>query len=223
MMDLMISQASSFAADVDFVILLVTILGGFWLILAEFFLFYFIFKSRGSANSKAQYITGEKKEEMKWIHLPHNLILLCDVVIIIFAVKTWYHIKQELPPADATIRVIGQQWSWRFVHPGPDGQLNTPDDIETVDDLHVKKDITYHYQLESVDVLHSFSVPVFRMKHDAIPGRVGVGWFRATKTGSYDFQCAEMCGIGHGIMRARITIETPEEHEQWMKKFQSNT
>jgi cytochrome c oxidase subunit 2 len=65
-------------------------------------------------------------------------------------------------------------------------------------------------------VLHSFSVPVFRLKQDAIPGRVITGWFEATKTGSYDIQCAEICGIGHGIMGARIVIETPEQHAAWM-------
>lgn len=212
-----IIQASSFASDVDFLIVLIAVLGGFWLILAEAVLIYFVFKFRARDGVKSQYITGEKKEEKKWIHIPHYLVLACDVVIIVFAIKVWYHIKQELPPADETIRVIGQQWSWRFVHPGLDGQLGTADDVETVDELHVKLDKTYHFKLESIDVLHSFSVPAFRLKQDAIPGRVITGWFKPTKAGSYNFQCAEMCGIGHGLMRSTIIVESDAEHEAWLK------
>jgi cytochrome c oxidase subunit 2 len=125
-------------------------------------------------------------------------------------------VKQDLPAAEQTVRIVGQQWAWSFVHPGPDGKLDSADDIATVDELHVQVDTLYHFKLESRDVLHSFSVPVFRLKQDAIPGRVITGWFEATRTGSYDIQCAEICGIGHGIMGARIVIETPEQHAAWM-------
>ncbi len=214
----LIEQASSFASDVDFLILLVGVLVGFWLILSEVIFFYFIFKYRKRDGVKALYVSGEKKEEMKWIHLPHNLVLLCDVVIIFFAIKTWHHIKQELPPADETIRVIGQQWSWRFVHPGADRQLGTPDDVETIDELHVRVNKTYHFKLESIDVMHSLSVPVFRLKQDAVPGRTITGWFKPIKTGTWDFQCAEMCGIGHGLMRSRITVEDDAAHDAWLKQ-----
>jgi cytochrome c oxidase subunit 2 len=59
-------------------------------------------------------------------------------------------------------------------------------------------------------------VPVFRLKQDAVPGRVITGWFEPTLTGSYDIQCAEICGIGHGLMGARIVIESPEQHAAWV-------
>jgi len=143
-------------------------------------------------------------------------VLAFDVIILIFAVKVWYTVKQDLPPAQETVRVIAQQWAWSFVHPGPDQKLDTADDIKTVDDLHVKVDTLYHFKLESRDVLHSFSVPAFRLKQDAIPGRVITGWFQATKTGTFDIQCAEICGIGHALMPARIVIETQPQHTAWM-------
>lgn len=216
MSGLMPIVGSSFAGEIDTLILVITILAGFWFLLAEYVLFWLIFKFRRKDGVKAQYITGEKKEEMKWIHWPHNLILVCDVVLIVMAIRVWYHIKQDLPQAEKTIRVIGQQWAWRFVDPGKDNQLGTADDIETVDELHLKVDTVYHYKLESVDVLHDFSVPIFRLKQDAIPGRVITGWFKPTKTGKFDIQCAEMCGIGHGIMMGRLYVETAEEHEQWL-------
>ncbi|TDJ14205.1 MAG: hypothetical protein E2O66_03570, partial [Deltaproteobacteria bacterium] len=87
-----------------------------------------------------------------------------------------------------------------------------------VNELHVKVDTLYHYKLEALDVLHSFSVPVFRLKQDAIPGRTITGWFEATQTGEYGIQCAEICGIGHGLMGARIFIESPEAHAAWLAK-----
>jgi cytochrome c oxidase subunit 2 len=142
------------------------------------------------------------------------------VVILALAISVWYNIKQNLPPADDTIRVIGQQWSWRFVHSGADGELGTKDDVETVDELHLAVNKTYHFKLESADVNHSFSVPVFRLKQDAIPGRIITGWFKPTKTGQYDIQCAEMCGIGHGVMSGRVVIQSNEELQKWLTERQ---
>ncbi|HET9235888.1 MAG TPA: cytochrome c oxidase subunit II [Oligoflexus sp.] len=219
-MSLLRESASTFARDIDHLIAWVAILGGFWWLIAEGVLVWLIVKFRHKEGVRAQYITGEKKEEMKWIHWPHNLILLCDVAIIIMAINVWYNVKQKLPPADDTIRVIGQQWSWRFVHSGKDGILGTPDDVETVEDLHVQVGKTYHFKLETTDVLHNFSVPVFRLKQDSIPGRVITGWFKPTMTGTFDIQCAEMCGIGHGIMMGRIHVQTPEEYDQWLSTQQ---
>jgi cytochrome c oxidase subunit 2 len=131
-------------------------------------------------------------------------------------VKVWYDVKQHLPEPYETVRIVGQQWAWSFVHPGADHELGTADDIKTVDELHVEVDKVYHFKLEARDVLHSFSVPVFRLKQDAVPGRVITGWFEATGTGTYDIQCAEICGIGHGVMGARIVIESSEQHAAWV-------
>jgi cytochrome c oxidase subunit 2 len=65
-------------------------------------------------------------------------------------------------------------------------------------------------------VLHSFSIPVFRLKQDAVPGRIIRGWFTPTRTGDYDIQCAEICGIGHGLMPARIHVQTAAQHAAWL-------
>jgi cytochrome c oxidase subunit 2 len=100
--------------------------------------------------------------------------------------------------------------------PGADNVLGTADDIETVDELHLKVDTVYHFKLESVDVLHSFSIPQFRLKQDAMPGRIITGWFKPTKVGNFDIQCAEMCGIGHGIMMSKLFVETAEDHDKWV-------
>jgi cytochrome c oxidase subunit II len=216
MIERYIDQVSTYAADIDNLVLLVGLLVGFWFVLVELVFFGLIIAFRARPGVKAQYITGEQKNEKRWVGIPHELVLLCDVVIIIAAVRVWVDVKQTLPPAQETVRVIGQQWAWSFVHSGPDGKLDTADDIKTVDDLHVKVDTTYHFKLEARDVLHSFSVPVFRLKQDAIPGRVITGWFKAKKLGTYDIQCTEICGIGHALMPARILIQSKGEYNAWM-------
>jgi cytochrome c oxidase subunit 2 len=217
MLEFLNTKASSFAPDIDFVILIVALLGGFWLLMAQYALFRFIRQFRRKDGQKAMYITGEEKHETKLIHRAHYAVIACDIVILFFAIRVWYNVKQTLPPPDETIRVIGHQWSWVFVHPGLDGELGTADDVKVVDELHVKVNKVYHFKLESADVLHSFSVPSFRLKQDAVPGRVITGWFKPTKTGKFDIQCAEICGIGHGVMRGQLFIETDAAHEQWLK------
>jgi len=214
--ELWVPAASTYARDVDFVFSLIFWIVAFWTVLTVGVFFYLMVRFRARDGVKSQYITGELKSEKKWITYPHLLVLVCDVFILVAAVRVWFTVKQDLPPAQETVRVVAQQWAWSFVHPGPDGALDTADDIRTVDELHVKADTLYHFKLASRDVLHSFSIPVFRLKQDVIPGRIITGWFKATKTGTYDIQCAEICGIGHALMPGRVVIETPEQHTAWM-------
>ena len=74
----------------------------------------------------------------------------------------------------------------------------------------------YHFQLEARDVLHSLSVPVFRLKQDAIPGRVDHRLVQADRDGEHDIQCAEICGIGHGLMPGASSSRRPKQHAAWM-------
>jgi cytochrome c oxidase subunit 2 len=215
MIDQYVESASSYAGEIDNVIWVILLIVGFWFLLAEFVLFGLVLKFLAKPGEKAQYVSGEKPQEKRWVTIPHNITLVFDVAIIVLAIRVWHDVKINLPTADSTVRVIAQQWAWTFVHPGPDGKLDTADDISTVDELHVENNKTYHFELTSRDVLHSFSVPVFRLKQDAIPGRIIKGWFKPTQTGQFDIQCTEICGIGHGIMPARIFIESENQHRLW--------
>lgn len=217
MIERWVPAVSSFAGDIDFVFDLVFwIVIAFWFVVVEVVFVWLIVRFRKRDGVPAQYITGELKSEKNWVHYPHLLVLACDVVILAAAIRVWYNVKQNVPPTDETVRIVGQQWAWSFVHPGADGRLDTPDDIKTVDDLHLEVGKTYAFKLESRDVLHSFSIPVFRLKQDAIPGRVVTGWFKPIATGEHDIQCAEICGIGHALMPGRVLIETPEAHAAWV-------
>lgn len=218
MIENFLPAASTFASEIDNLFDLIFWLVGFWFVLCQGVFFWLIFRFRAKDGQKAEYISGELKSQKRWITYPHYLVLVCDLFIIYGAVRVWYDVKQDLPPAYETVQVIGQQWAWTFVHAGPDGKLRTADDIAKVNELHVQVDKVYHYELEALDVMHNFSVPVFRLKQDAVPGRVIKGWFEPTIAGSYDIQCAEICGIGHGLMGGRIHVETAEEHAAWLAK-----
>lgn len=217
-----LQQASTYATDIDNLILLVAVIVGVWFVAAELVLFWLIFRFRARDGVPAQYVAGETKEQKRWVSYPHYAVLVFDLIILAFALKVWNDVKIVMPPTEETVRVIGQQWAWTFVHPGPDGQLDTDDDIRTVDDLYVQVNRTYRFELHSRDVLHSFSVPVFRLKQDAVPGRMIAGWFTPTLTGTFDIQCAEICGLGHGYMPARIHVQTAAERAAWHAERESD-
>jgi cytochrome c oxidase subunit 2 len=218
----MVPQLSTYAGDIDMVILIVAVLTGFWFFVALFAFFFLLWKYRYREGVPAQHVDGSNPKHKRFISIPHNLVLLCDVVILVAAVRVWVNVKQTLPekgadnqPADV-VRIIAQQWAWTFQYPGADGKLDTQDDIKSVDELRVAVNRVTHFELVSRDVLHSFSVPVFRLKQDAIPGRVVKGWFEPTAVGTFDIQCTEMCGVAHGIMFARIVVESAQHHAEWL-------
>ena len=162
-----LEQASTYASHIDGVWNMIFWFTAFWGWACFIIFFYFIFRFRKKDGVKAEYITGEQAHEKKWISIPHALVLVCDVFIIIFAVQVWHAVKQDKPTEDASgrppveISIMSQQWAWTFTHPGKDNTLGTDDDIQTTDELHVEVGRLYHYKLESRDVMHDFSVPVF--------------------------------------------------------------
>lgn len=114
-------------------------------------------------------------------------------------------------PADAlTVKVVGRQWSWSFEYPNG----RTSDRLVVPAGRAIKLDIT------SEDVLHSFYVPAFRVKKDAVPGMTTHEWFRAPEPGSYDAFCAEYCGVGHSKMITTVDALSAHEFEEW---YQSET
>jgi cytochrome c oxidase subunit 2 len=119
------------------------------------------------------------------------------------------------PPSDFVLQVTAKQFNWQVTYPGPDGKFGTADDKTLLDEMHVPVNKVVHVHLRSQDVIHSFFVPQFRMKQDAVPGREIVQWFEVTKTGKYELPCAELCGFGHSGMRGWIYVHTPDEYAKW--------
>ncbi|MCD2182437.1 cytochrome c oxidase subunit II [Rhizobium sp. GN54] len=149
-----------------------------------------------------------------------------------------WHQFITVPPEASEIEVVGQQWLWSFRLPGADGRLGraetrdvTPDnalgidkaDADALDDivieggeLHLPIGKPVKVLLRSVDVLHDFYVPEFRAKMDMIPGMVTYFWLTPTRTGTFDILCAELCGVGHPMMRGTVVVDTEADYETWL-------
>ena len=115
--------------------------------------------------------------------------------------------------------ITARQFQWVMRYPGPDGKLNTQDDLFTVNDLHFVKNKTALIYLKSSDVLHSFFLPQMRIKQDAVPGLTIPVWFDSDTAGKFELVCAELCGWGHYKMRGKVTVhETEEEFQKWQSE-----
>jgi cytochrome c oxidase subunit 2 len=142
-------------------------------------------------------------------------------------------------PADAhEVEIVGQQWAWSYRMPGEDGRLGTSDvrligpdnplglnpaDPAGQDDVVVEfaelllpVDRPVKLLLRSIDVLHNFYVPEFRAKMDMVPGMVTFVWLEPTRTGSFEVICAELCGVGHAIMRGRVEVVEADAYAAWL-------
>ena len=114
-------------------------------------------------------------------------------------------------PADLIVDVKGIQYAWLF---------NYPESGISAGELHVPVGADVQLNLSADDVIHSFWVPNFRLKQDAIPGIPTELRFVATKPGTYPIVCAELCGGYHGSMRSQVIVHTPEEYESWLTESQ---
>jgi cytochrome c oxidase subunit 2 len=140
--------------------------------------------------------------EIAWIVVPLVLVM----VAFFWGASVYYAMAR--PPQDALeIFVVGRQWMWKFQH--PDGQRE-------INELHVPLGRPVKLTLASEDVIHSFFIPVFRVKHDVVPGYYTTVWFEATRTGRFHLFCAEYCGTLHAGMVGHVVVMEPNEYEAWL-------
>ncbi len=209
---------STYGGDIDSVFYLIFWIGLFWFILAEGLIFYFIFRYRRKDGRRAAFVRGEKWKQLAWILIPAAIVLVLDLAIDFAGAKAYDRVKGEIPESDIAVRVTGQQFNWAMTYPGPDGEFDTEDDLLLDNELYVPVNRVVVLELRSDDVLHSFFVPVLRLKQDLVPGRTIPAWFEATKPGRYEIACAELCGYGHYTMRGFLIVHTEDEYEQWVRE-----
>lgn len=171
-----------------------------------------------------------------------GVIVVIELVLLFgLSVPFWASAVANVPePSEAMrVRVIAQQFQWNVHYAGPDGvfgrtdpELVRPqennhigldrddlfgkDDVMTNNQLNLPIDQQVVIELSSMDVVHSFFVPVLRVKQDAVPGLVIPLSFTAKEIGKYEIACAQLCGIGHAQMRGFITLQKPDEFERWL-------
>jgi cytochrome c oxidase subunit 2 len=112
---------------------------------------------------------------------------------------------------------MAKQFEWNVTYPGPDGRLGTEDDFVRRNQLHIPVGRVVHVHLGAEDVIHSFFLPEFRVKQDAVPGRRQPVWFEAMETGTYTLGCAELCGLGHYRMRGTVTVHEADAFDSWQQ------
>jgi cytochrome c oxidase subunit 2 len=234
-LDMFPIQASTHAAEVDHMTILVH-----WLMLVlfigwGFFFLFVLFRFRKGANPKASY-TGAHGKFAKSTEVAVALIEIG--LLVFYAIPAWATRVKAFPAeSEATVvRVVAEQFAWNIHYPGPDGKFgrtdiklvsadnplgldrtdpNAKDDITTINQLNLPTDRPVLVHLSSKDVIHSFGLYEMRVKQDAIPGMSIPVWFIPNRVGEYEIACSQLCGLGHFRMRGFITIQSAADYKKW--------
>ena len=209
---------STFAGEIDALHDTIFVITGIVFLITEGLLLYFIWAYRARPGHKAIYSHGHMGLEVTWTILPIAIFIFLGI----YSVRLWTKLKDpsQFPSADKTfnVRVVAQQFEWHIFYPGPDGKLNTKDDIEVVNELQVPRGQPVRVWLTSKDVIHSFFLPEMRVKQDAVPGMEVPIWFEATQFANLEIACAELCGLGHYRMKGILKVVHKDALDKWLKE-----
>ncbi len=195
---------------------------------------YVCFRFNAKRSPTPSRTTHNTLIEILWTAVP----ILILVVITIPSLRIHYFMDKA-QDAEMTLKVAGYQWYWGYEYPDQGGiafesrivpdptkklsldeerkQLAGEPRLLAVDNpVVVPVDTTVRVLITASDVIHSWSVPAFGIKLDAVPGRVNETWFKATKTGTYRGQCSQLCGVWHGFMPIVVKVVPKEEFARWV-------
>jgi cytochrome c oxidase subunit 2 len=151
-------------------------------------------------------IHGNTRLEIVWTALPAMLIAaLCVYAFIVL------HDIERKPAQEMEINVTGQQFSWSFQYPASAGGHSV-----VSDQLYLAKDQPVRFRIHSVDVIHAFWIPAFRIQEDAVPGITTSYRVTPDRLGTYDVICNELCGLGHALMRSQVHVVTRSQFDAWL-------
>jgi cytochrome c oxidase subunit 2 len=188
-----------------------------------------VVKFNARANPVPSRTTHNTLIEVAWTLIP-------VLILVVIAVPSFRLLFTELdvPKADITIKATGKQWYWSYAYPDNgkfefDSLLASdkmPRLLGVDNEMVVPVNKVVRIQTTGADVIHSFSVPAFGIKIDAIPGRLNETWFKATKVGMYYGQCSQLCGRDHAFMPIAVRVVSDQEFAAWVetaqKKFATN-
>ncbi len=205
----------------DFLMVLMAIICVFVLAL----MLYVFFRFNAKANPNPSKTSHNTIVEVVWTVVP----ILILVIIAIPSFRLLYF-QRVIPEADITVKAVGYQWYWGYEYPDHGGfaydSLMLNDDergdqprlLATDTALVVPAGAVVRVVVTSADVLHSWAMPAFGIKMDAVPGRLNESWFKVDKPGTYYGQCSELCGIRHAFMPIRVEVLEPEAFAAWVDK-----
>ena len=196
-------QASTFAPDVDHLLYFLLAVAVFFSLAIFSAIFYFAIRyRRRSENELPRAVHGGMALEILWSVIPFGLTM------VMFTWGASIYFNESRPPDNALdIYVVGKQWMWKLEHLGGQREIN---------ELHIPVGRAVRLTMTSEDAIHSFFVPAFRTKQDAVPGRYTTTWFTPTKAGKYHLFCAEYCGTNHSRMGGWVYVMEPRDYEAWL-------
>jgi cytochrome c oxidase subunit 2 len=190
---------------------------------------YVVVKFNARANPVPSRTTHNTLIEVAWTLIP--VLVLVGIAIPSFRLL---FLELDVPKADLTIKATGKQWYWSYAYPDNGkfefdsllAQDKQPRLLGVDNEVVVPINKIVRVQVTGADVIHSFAVPAFGIKIDAIPGRLNETWFQATKLGMFYGQCSELCGKDHAFMPIAVRVVSDQEFADWVetakKKFASN-
>lgn len=165
---------------------------------------YFMIRyRRRDASEVPSPVEPNKIVELSWIVLPTILVM----VLFNWGFQTFIELTVA-PPDSYEVRARAAKWRWEFEY--PNGTV-------TSNELHVPVGRPVRVVMNSVDVLHSFFIPVFRVKQDVLPNRYSSVWFEATRTGEFQIFCTEYCGAQHSGMLAKVVVHNQDDFNAWLE------
>ncbi len=170
------------------------------LMLITFLMIYFSIRYHRKKNPHPEDIRGNIWLEILWTIIPALLVLS-----MFYYGWTGFRTLKKVPEGALKVKVTARTWSWLFEY---------VNGIKTTE-LIIPVGTPIHLELTSQDVIHSFYVPAFRVKQDAVPGMTTALWFRAREVGTYDVLCAEYCGQQHAYMLTKVRVLSEEEFRRW--------
>jgi len=185
---------------VDNVFLYILVICVFLLGLITFLMVYFVIRYRREKHPQPADIEGSTWLEVTWTVIPTLIVLT-----MFYYGLTGFDFLKKVPPGAMTVHVVARQWSWLFEY--ENGIKDT--------ELRVPVNRPVKLLLTSLDVIHGFYAPAFRIKQDAVPGMETYLWFQPTQTGTYDVMCSQYCGLEHSHMLSKILVLPKEEFTKW--------
>lgn len=202
----LLHPATSIARDVRTLFYKAVAITAFFFILAEGILLVAVLKFRAKPGVPAAKWHENLKLEIVWTAIP-----TLAMVILSGPAFTAMSYMETVPKSDIRIEIVGHQWFWEYRYPDK-GIIFANEPLVLPAGKKVAADIT------SIDVVHSWFVPDFGIKRDANPGRINHVWFQVDKPGTYEGQCAELCGVLHAQMFITVKVVTPEEFDRWVEQ-----
>jgi len=162
---------------------------------------------RGSAANRAVADPAAHEKKMRRIEIAWTVVpLALFIAMFVWSAKVYYE-NVTVPKNALPIYVVAKQWMWHAEHPAGEREI---------DELHVPAGRPVELVMTSQDVIHSLSVPDFRIKQDVLPGRYTTLWFTANRPGEYRLYCTQFCGTSHSNMVGRVVVMEPAEFEGWL-------